>query len=173
MNRNIKISKLDPTAQELIQKIANWYFNEWNTPIEKTISRLSNQPGHDTIFQLVLALENEVVATGGLCNTVNIYHVHPKLKAYKPWVALLYTQEDYRNRGYGELLLNQIEDSAKEIGLTKIYLYTFTAESLYRRCGWREIDRVSYKGHDTVVMEKKLNERDLQNRKNKEDNSCQ
>ena len=60
------------------------------------------------------------------------------------------------NKGFGTMLLNQIEHCAKERGLTKIYLYTFTAESLYRRCGWKELDRVMYKDHDTVIMEKML-----------------
>jgi GNAT superfamily N-acetyltransferase len=154
MAPKITITKLDPTDKDLILKIANWYYEEWNTPIEKTIRRLTNQPNGDVLFQLVLAKDNEVVATGGLCNNVNILKVHEKLRKFKPWLALLYTAKDYRNQGLGKMLLEQIERCAKEEKLSKIYLYTFTAESLYRRCGWKQIDRVHYKGHDTVVMEK-------------------
>lgn len=156
MEPEIKISKLDPTDKKSILKIASWYFEEWDTPIDKTVNRLTNQPGEDTIFQLVLTIGNEVLATGGLYNNANIFKVHEKLKKIKPWVGLLYTQKDYRNKGFGTMLLNQIERCAKEKDLTKIYLYTFTAESLYRRCGWKELDRVMYKDHDTVVMEKTL-----------------
>ena len=80
----------------------------------------------------------------------------PELATFKPWVALLYTDKDYRNQGLGRLLLEQLEHCAQESKLSKIYLYTFTAESLYRRCGWKQIERVVYKDKDTVVMEKEL-----------------
>lgn len=156
MEPKVNISRLNPADRESILKIAKWYFDEWDTPIDKTVKRLTNQPDGDTLFQLILTIEDEVVATGGLCNTVNIYKVHEKLKKYKPWVGLLYTQTDYRNRGFGTMLLNQIEQCAKEEKMAKIYLYTFTAESFYKKCGWSEIDQVMYKGHDTAVMEKSL-----------------
>lgn len=87
---------------------------------------------------------------------MNIYKVHKKLKRFNPWVGLLYTQKEYRNKGLATMLLNQIAQCAKEFDLKKIYLYTFTAESLYERCGWTVIERVFYKDHDTAVMEKRL-----------------
>lgn len=156
MEKQITVRKLKSAEMDLIVKIAKWYFDEWHTPIDKTIHRLANQPNDDVLFQLVLIKENKLVATGGLCNNVNIFHVHPKFKKFKPWVALLYTDEPYRNQGLGKMLLEKIEQCAKETGLTKIYLYTFTAESLYRRSGWRQVERVQYKNHDTVVMEKEI-----------------
>ncbi|MGD8426824.1 MAG: GNAT family N-acetyltransferase [Balneolaceae bacterium] len=156
MDSEIKIEKLDPSDEDSIRKIAHWYFDEWDTPIEKTLWRLSNQPSQDTLFQLVLSSNQKVVATGGLCNNVNIYKVHPRLKKFSPWIGLLYTQKEYRNNGLGTMLLKEIERCAAENDLNKIYLYTFTAESLYQRGGWKEIDRVMYKDHDTAVMEKVL-----------------
>jgi len=156
MVSEIKIEKLDPTDEDSIQKIAHWYFDEWDTPIEKTLRRLSNQPNQDTLFQLVLSSNQRIVATGGLCNNVNIYKVHPKLKKFSPWIGLLYTQKEYRNKGFGSILLKEIERYAIEKDLNKIYLYTFTAESLYQRGGWKEIERIIYKDHETVVMEKNL-----------------
>ena len=156
MNSEVKIVKLYPSDRDTIRKIAQWYFDEWNTPIEKTVRRLSNQPSQDTLFQLVLSSNKKIVATGGLCNEVNIYKVHSELKKYKPWVGLMYVQQHYRNKGFGTMLLNRLEICAKEKGFRKIYLYTFTAETLYKRCGWIELDRVIYKNHDTVVMEKNL-----------------
>lgn len=156
MVSEIKIEKLDPSDEDLIQKIAQWYFDEWDTPIEKTVRRLSNQPSQDTLFQLVLSSNQKVVATGGLGNKVNIYKVHPKLKKFSPWIGLLYTQKEYRNKGFGSILLKEIERCAIEKDLKKIYLYTFTAESLYQRLGWKEIERAMYKDHDTAVMEKNL-----------------
>lgn len=156
MNDNLTIGKLDAGDRKLILKIAGWYYKEWNTPVEKTVRRLSSQPDEDTLFQLVLTFNGEAVAAGGLCNEVTIYSEYDRFRKYSPWVALLYTHRDYRNRGFGRILLEEIERRAKDLHLSKIYLYSFTAVSLYKRCGWIVMDRVMYKGHETAVMEKHL-----------------
>ena len=152
----IVINKLDPTDMGLILKIANWYSNEWNTPIDKTIHRLTKQSNEDVLFQLVLTKENKVIATSGLCNNVNILKQYKKFNKFKPWVALLYVEKSNRNQGWGKLLLEQIEWCAKEEKLAEIYAYTSTAESFFRKCNWTQIERVNYKDHDTVIMEKGL-----------------
>ena len=152
----ITIRRLEPSNKDYIRIIANWYFEEWNTPIEKTFSRLENQPGEDVLFQLVATKEDQLIATVGLGNKVNLIKVHKRYEHLKPWVALLYTQEADRKQGVGQLLLEEINRQAKAIALKEIYLYTFTAESLYTKCGWKEIDRAQYKGHDTVIMKKQF-----------------
>jgi hypothetical protein len=54
------------------------------------------------------------------------------------------------------LLCSRIEQQARAQNNRKIYLYTFTAEQMYRKLDWTELDRVIYKGHDTVIMYKDL-----------------
>jgi len=157
MTNGVKIQKLDSTKEEGIFKIAKWYNEEWETPIEKTIKRLSNQPNDDVLFQLVLSQGEEIIATGGLCNEVNLLNVHPEFRKLGPWVALLYTDKEHRGNGFGKALLEQIESHASHCEINKIYLYTFTAESLYRRSGWKPIATVRYKNQDTLVMEKVIN----------------
>lgn len=156
MNQDIQIKKLDRGNRQLIRQIARWYYEEWETSIERTVQRLTNQPGRHTLFQLVLTYGGIPVATGGLAHRVNIYQIHEQLKDYGPWVALLYTVKEFRNRGFGSMLLDQIERFGREDQLSNIYLYTFTAESLYRKKGWKVVERVHYKGRDTAVMVKPL-----------------
>lgn len=117
---------------------------------------MANHPNNDVVFQIVLGKSNKLIATGGLYNNVGIFQAHPKFKEFSPWVALLYTDAESRNMGFGRELLGKIEEIAKEKGFKKLYLFTFTAESLYIRAGWRELERVEYKGHDTAVMEKTI-----------------
>lgn len=154
--QNIAIKRVGAGHRDLIETVARWYQHEWSTPIEQTIKRLVHQSDEGIPFHLVLTIDDEAVAAGGIRNQVNIYKSHPQLMKFRPWLALLYTHKDYRNRGFGELLLDRIEKTAKTAGQDTLYLYTFTAESLYKRCGWREIDRVIYKDHDTVIMKKEL-----------------
>jgi hypothetical protein len=44
------------------------------------------------------------------------------------------------------------------MGLEKIYLFTHTSESLYRRLGWQQLERLALGGKDIVVMEKDIAE---------------
>lgn len=156
MEELIKINRLKSNDIDQIIKIANWYHTEWQTPIEKTIDRLTNQSDGDIIFQLTISIEDEIVGTGGLCNNVNIFNFCKSLINYRPWLSLFYIDKEFRNMGLGTILLDKIEQYAKEFKLSKIYLYTFTAESLYKHCGWKVIQRVTYKNHDTAIMSKLL-----------------
>ena len=150
------IEHLPPSDPDLIKQIADWYFHEWGISTDTTIQRLTNRSNDDVIFQLVVKKDSQTVATGGLYNAVGLLKAYPRFAVFKPWVALLYTDTKNRNQGVGRVLLKQIEEDAKALGYTKIYLFTFTAESLYKRMGWTQVERVDYKGNDTVVMQKEL-----------------
>ncbi len=69
---------------------------------------------------------------------------------------MLYTDKNFRNKGIGGLLLKEIENAAKDLGLSKIYLYTNSAERLYRRNQWMTIEKIIYKGKETAIMEKEI-----------------
>ncbi|MBD81434.1 MAG: hypothetical protein CL840_21125 [Crocinitomicaceae bacterium] len=156
MEQELQIDKIDSSDEDSILKIADWYQKEWNTPIKQTVDRLSNSQYEGVYFQLVVRKSGKIVATGGLSDNVNLLKVYPEFVKFGPWVALLYTDKEYRNQGIGKALLEQIELNARTCKLDKIYLYTFTAESLYRKSGWKSIERVKYKGHNTVIMEKEI-----------------
>lgn len=149
------IRKLIPTEKETIQTIAEWYLSEWETPIEKTTRLLSTLPNNEIIFQLnIYDFDNKVVGTLGLYNSVNIQKEHKQFKDLKPWIGLFYVEPAHRGKGLGARLLEITEAYASDLGVKETYLATFTAESLYKRCGWEEFTRVHYKGHDTSVMKK-------------------
>ena len=152
----LTIEKLDPSNQNEINRIAGWYHTEWKIPIEKTTERLLNQDPNDVLFQLVLKKNNTPIATGGLYNIVGILFEHERFRKFKPWVALLYTTPENRHCGYGAQLLSEIEIIAKKTGIPCLYLYTFTAEALYLKNGWKPMERVIYKGHNTVIMSKEI-----------------
>lgn len=152
----VKASPVKATDNKLIERVAGWYLEEWGIPKETTISRLSTHPGEVVFAQLVLKEGNRVIATGGLYHQVGLHIVFPEYKALSPWVALLYTDRAYRGKGYGTKLLQSLEAYAASEGITQVFLFTSTAEKLYIRNGYRQIERIKYKGNDTVVMEKYL-----------------
>jgi len=140
----------------LIELIAGWYLREWKMPVEVTIQRLLNFKPDEIPFQMIMATDDAPVATGGLYNHVGLLDREPRFKIYGPWLALVYTTEENRNMGYGTLLCQKIQDISKSMGLKEIYLYTNTAEKLYKRLGWSAFERVTIQDRDIVVMKIEL-----------------
>lgn len=143
-----------PDNTQLIQLIANWYLTEWNIPAEKTIQQLSNFPIKGIPFQLLLLINDVPIATGGIYEHVGLLDREPRFKIYGPWLALVYTVKEERKKGYGAMLCEEIQRRAKDAGLREIFLFTHTAESLYKRLGWQQMERIELQGKDIVVMKK-------------------
>ncbi len=156
LNSSIQIRRLHPNEHRLILQIAHWYYDEWETPVDKTVNRLSYPHNDGVLVQLVLTDKEKLIATGGIAWDVNIVQVFPQFKKYGPWLSLLLTHMEYRNRGFGEQLLLEIEKQAKALNFDTLYLSTFTAEGLYRKCGWEKLEEVTYKNHKAVIMKKYL-----------------
>ncbi len=152
----ITFHDVNPNDKEIIELLAQWYLEEFETPVKRTYRRLTDRSGEDLIFHLIVKKEDNIVAAGGLYKLVRFTNTFPQFKSIKPWVGLIYTVKDHRGQGIGTRLMKEIEDRARLLGIPDIYLYTFSAESLYINCGWEEYRRVEYKGFDTVIMKKKL-----------------
>jgi GNAT superfamily N-acetyltransferase len=157
MSESVAIETLGEGNLKHIHTIATWYNTEWKAPVETTINKLSRQKENNILFQLTLTMNGVLAATGGLYHQPNLLLVYPELQTkYGPWVATLYTDPAFRNKGLGATLLSHIEKKGKEAGYNQLYLYTFTAERLYKRNGWQALETLDYKGHETVVMKKEV-----------------
>ncbi|MBT2659324.1 N-acetyltransferase [Bacillus sp. ISL-18] len=79
----------------------------------------------------------------------------------------IYIRRDYRGKGAGTLLLNEIERTAIKNEFNKIILFTFPfnnlGQSLYRKNGYREVGIFKNQGKldgrfvDVMIMEKIFN----------------
>jgi N-acetylglutamate synthase-like GNAT family acetyltransferase len=153
---DVQFHILKPNDEPLFQLIANWYFSEWNIPIEKTIQRLETITTDHSQFQIVLTLDSVPISTGGLYNHVGLIDKEPRFNVYKNWLALVYTIPNKRHQGYGAILCEHLQNHSKNLGLDAIYLFTDTAEQLYKRLGWTEMERLNIGERNMVVMKKDL-----------------
>ena len=80
----------------------------------------------------------------------------PRLKIHKNWLALVYTTPDKRQQGYGALICKHIQDHSRSLGLDTMYLFTDTAEQLYQRLGWTEMERLAMGDRNVAAMKKDL-----------------
>lgn len=154
--KRIKYHIINTDDNKNIEHIADWYLNEWNIPIETTIEKTKKLSTTNCEFQILMTLADKPIATGGLYNHVGLLDKEPKFKIYKNWLALVYTTPQYRGNGYGELICRQIQNHSKHLGLSDIYLFTHTAENLYKRLEWRQVERLVLSGKEIVVMKKEL-----------------
>lgn len=80
-----------------------------------------------------------------------------KLPQLKPWIAALYVDKKFRNKGIGKLLINQIENIVKELGYNKIYLRTEKTSKYYLKLGWSKYQELKDEHNiDTIVFEKTI-----------------
>lgn len=153
---HIRFQFVSPEHIADIDLIAGWYASEWEIPQEKSIEKLRQLPSGDHQFQVLMLLNDVPVASGGVYNHVGILDKVPHLNAHKHWMALVYTLPEFRQRGYGVMLCNFLEEHARILGLKELYLFTHTAESLYRRLFWQPTERIRMGAKEIVVMKKVL-----------------
>lgn len=154
--QDIRFTLLEPEATSHIDRVAEWYASEWQIPAQQTRERLARLNSGDTQFQVLMSVDGLPLATGGLYNHVGILDKFPHLAVHRHWLALVYTLPAHRGRGYGALLCADIESKARERGLKELTLFTHTAESLYRRLGWQQAERIHAGEKNSVVMTKRL-----------------
>jgi ribosomal protein S18 acetylase RimI-like enzyme len=67
---------------------------------------------------------------------------------------------EYQGRGFGQQLLEALEQRARELGITRAWLDTSVlqsaAQKLYIRNGYREYDRIKIEHLDCILFEKSL-----------------
>jgi len=58
-----------------------------------------------------------------------------------PWISAVYTLYRYRGQRIAETLVERIQQDAKRCGFDMVYLLAGSAAEMYRKFGFREIDR--------------------------------
>ena len=148
----LKFHILKQEEESTFQLLANWYYDHWQMPREKTIQKLKKVTSSRQQFHVLMTVDNIPIATGGLHDHVSLQDKVPRLNEYKDWLALVYTIPEERGKGYGGQLCSFIMDRAMEMGVERIYLFTEKAESLYTRLGWTMLEKLFEGERELTVM---------------------
>src|ERR1700719_4576584 len=70
-----------------------------------------------------------------------------------PWLGGLLVLPDWRNHGVGTMLMHRATEEARRLKGPRLYLWTHSAEGLYRKLGWQVVERSDYFGKEAVVMQ--------------------
>lgn len=126
-----KIITLDEKP-EILDSAARWFHEKWGIPLkayresmEESLLKSSPVP------QWYLAVNGSEII-GGMGVIENDFHDRKDLA---PNVCAVYTEEEYRNHGVAEMLLDYVCRDMKEKGISTLYLIT-DYTSFYERYGW-------------------------------------
>lgn len=76
----------------------------------------------------------------------------PEFSEYSPWLASLYVAPSFRGRGLGKQLIDALVAHAHKLGFERLYLFTPVSPEIYRRSGWREIEKRQIGDHEVTLM---------------------
>ena len=143
---------------EHIAELARLHFEEWSylrpdESLEERTERLRTSCGRNTIPSVVVALKDGRLLGSAMLLAQDM-DSYPQLT---PWLAGVFVKPEYRHRGIGSALVKRIEDEARSLSVSSLFLYTPQTESLYARLGWSAIERCRHRNTNVVVMSKELN----------------
>lgn len=99
---------------------------------------------------LVGMCAGEIVAMGGL----------RRINDERAEIKRLRVHPDYQRRGFGQRMMDMLEDRARRLGYRVLFLDTTTAQTgalnLIRKNGYQEIGRRPFQGMEMVLFEKAL-----------------
>ena len=144
---------------EFIEQLARVSWVEWQTVYqqrEETFAKaLKNYRERANIDRLPLAL---VALRGGeLIGMVSLkFHDMDTRPDLDPWLGGLFVVQEWRKRGVGSMLMHRAVDEGRRLKVPRLYLWTGSAEGLYRKLGWQVVERTKYCGNNAVVMQMDL-----------------
>lgn len=75
---------------------------------------------------------------------------------FNPWLADLYVAEPVRGCGHGLRLLRGLEMRARDMGLSRLWLFTSDATGLYAKAGWTPVEEVRRDDTTLTIMSRAL-----------------
>lgn len=104
------------------------------------------------VIDINVTIKNGDELIAGICSEVYTWRIL--------YISVFFVEEKYRNQGLGTVLLNKVEEKAKELGVTLIHLDTFEfqAKDFYLKHGYEEFGVLDDcpKGHKRYYMKKVL-----------------
>ena len=104
------------------------------------------------VIDINVTIKNGDEIIAGICSEVYTWNIL--------YISVFFVEEKYRNQGLGTILLNKVEEKAKELGVTLIHLDTFDfqAKDFYLKHSYEEFGILDDcpKGHKRYYMKKVL-----------------
>ena len=134
--------------------IAQWHFAEWGHlypggTIAGWLDHIRTRMNADRIPLTFIALDDGEEPVGTAAIVEHDMETHRELY---PWLGGVYIIPAARRCGVASALIRDLTSWAAGFGVRDLYLYTYAAERLYQKLGWRVLSRETYMGREVTVM---------------------
>lgn len=121
--------------------------------LQRNMEKLSDYLNKDTVPLMILAVENgSVHGCAYLC-----FHEMSMYTDKAHWLGGVYVDKPFRGNKLASKLVQRLASIANSMGITELHLQTEDLSGgLYAKLGFKEIDRVNYRGVEVSVRRKQL-----------------
>lgn len=142
---------------DLVETTGRWrweaFFVDSELSLEKMLAIEAECASADQPIPRVFVLLKEGIAIGMVALCFDDLEGRPEVN---PWLAGLYIESSQRDHGYALLLIEHVEQRARENGVKQLSLYTSEAVGLYRKAGWEEFEHFQRHEKKFSIMRKTL-----------------
>jgi GNAT superfamily N-acetyltransferase len=141
-------------APQYIAQLAAWHHQQWSylNPAGTVAQRIEELRGHlagTAVPRTFIALAGAALM-GSASLVADDMDTHPELT---PWLASVFVDPPYRQRGAGAALVRRVMTAAEQSGIATLSLFTPDQEQLYRRLGWHTIAKELYREAEVTIMQ--------------------
>ncbi len=142
---------------DLVEQVSAWGFAEWGhlnpgQTLEQRTVRIRGKMNVDRVPIAFVALDEEDRIAGTASLIFDDLEDDPR----NPWLASVFVPPEHRKKGIASALVRTVEDAARRLGYSRLYLFTSSAPTLYAGLGWRALEQRDYRGEHIQVMDKSL-----------------
>jgi GNAT superfamily N-acetyltransferase len=124
---------------DLAPVVAAWLWAEFSrargSSLEETLAAVRISATARMPHTFVLLVEGKPVGTASLA--AQDLETRPDLT---PWLASVFIEPAARGQGLAAHLIGAVEDECRRRSIPTLWLYTRSAEKVYRRAGWRTVE---------------------------------
>lgn len=138
--------------------VAGWYFAEWgdlkpDTTAERIRETLvASASSHEIPITVLAVLDGTVIGSAQL--------KHREMRIYpekEHWLGGVFVVAKHRRKEIATRLIETVVETARTLGVKVLHIQTQRLDGgLYRRLGWRPVEKVHYNDLDVLVMQREL-----------------
>jgi len=147
---------------DLVEQVSAWGFAEWGhlnpgQTLEQRTAKIRGKMNVDRVPIAFVALDDDPGGgQGRIVGTASLIFDDLEGDPRNPWLASVFVPSEHRKKGIASALVRVVEDTARRLGYSRLYLFTTSATALYAGLGWRALEQRDYRGEHIQVMDKLL-----------------
>jgi GNAT superfamily N-acetyltransferase len=135
---------------QAINQLALWHFVQWGvmnpaSTVERRRERLQTHLQRGRVPQTFIAVDGEQLLGSASLVAADL----PSHDNLSPWLASVYVDPPFRNRGIGAALVQAVVEEARSLRFPLLYLFTPDRARFYAGLGWETIEQSRW--HDMAV----------------------